>query len=387
MLRSFFQDKYDTPLSSQSAVLERDYHLQVAQNRIQFDNTQLEVLQDLQKIIDQLELSVAHYQKSLHQKLFSSPPKKSQSVYLYGEVGRGKSMLMSLFYEACPIEQKRRVPFSQFMLEAHAFIHAWRRNHDTDAIVALAKAIRSQSQVLCIDEFHVTDIADAMMLERLFSQLFDLDTLVVFTSNRHPDDLYQGGLQKEQFVKFTQLLKDEAKIIELAAQKDYRLIHLQALEVSYYSPLDAHANKFIKERYDEFTDGATINPSTLPVLGRNVLLSSIHDDVALTSFDELCAQPLGSIDYIEIAQTFNLIIMANIPQLSPEKRNEAKRFVLLIDALYEHKVKLICTAEVSPDALYPEGDGVFEFKRTVSRLIEMQSKSYLHATNNILKSH
>ena len=151
--------------------------------------------------------------------------------------------------------------------------------------------------------------------------------------------------------------------------------------------MDAHANKFIKERYDEFTDGATINPSTLPVLGRNVLLSSIHDDVALTSFDELCAQPLGSIDYIEIAQTFNLIIMANIPQLSPEKRNEAKRFVLLIDALYEHKVKLICTAEVSPDALYPEGDGVFEFKRTVSRLIEMQSKSYLHATNNILKSH
>ena len=157
---------------------------------------------------------------------------------------------------------------------------------------------------------------------------------------------------------------------------------LQALEVSYYFPFDRQADDFIQERYNEFTNYAAIKASTLPVLGRNVLLSSIHGDVALTSFDELCAQPLGSIDYIEIAKNFNLIIMANIPQLSPDKRNEAKRFMLLIDALYEHKVKLICTAEVSPLALYPEGDGAFEFKRTVSRLIEMQSKHYLQSTHN-----
>ncbi len=382
MLRSFFQDKYDYQAPENTGLLERQYKHQVAQNHIQFDNTQLEVLQELQEIIDRLMLSSAHLQKSLHQKLFSSPPKKSQSLYLYGDVGRGKSMLMSLFYDACPIELKRRVPFNSFMLEAHSFIHKWRQHNNTDAITALAKDIRANSEVLCIDEFHVTDIADAMMLERLFSKLFELDTLVVITSNRHPDDLYHGGLQKEQFLKFTRLLKDEAKVIELATNIDYRLMKLQALEVSYYFPFDRQADDFIQERYNEFTNYAAIKASTLPVLGRNVLLSSIHGDVALTSFDELCAQPLGSIDYIEIAKNFNLIIMANIPQLSADKRNEAKRFMLLIDALYEHKVKLICTAEVSPLALYPEGDGAFEFKRTVSRLIEMQSKHYLQTTHN-----
>ena len=382
MLRIFFQDKYDYHLPKLTGILKQQYNHQVAQNHIQLDNAQLEVLQNLQDIIDQLVLSTAHYQKSLHQKLFSSPPKKSQNVYLYGDVGRGKSMLMSLFYDACPIEQKRRVPFSNFMLEAHAFIHAWRRLNNSDAMTALAKQISSKTKVLCIDEFHVTDIADAMMLERLFGKLFDLNTLVVFTSNRHPDDLYQGGLQKEQFLKFTRLLKSEAKIIELAAKEDYRLMHLKARDISYYYPLDAHADEFLRESYNEFTNYADIQNSTLTVLGREVLLSSIHGDIVLTSFDELCSQPLGSIDYIEIAQNFNILIMANIPQLSPEKRNESKRFMLLIDALYEHKVKLICTAEVSPEALYPEGDGTFEFKRTISRLIEMQSKSYLQTSHN-----
>ena len=218
-----------------------------------------------------------------------------------------------------------------------------------------------------------------MILERLFSKLFELGLIVVITSNRHPDDLYQGGLQREQFLIFTKLLQKESKVIELVAKEDYRLMHLHALEATYYFPLDAHAGEFVLQSYNEFTNFAALQAGVLLVLGRKVILSAVHGDVALTSFDELCMQPLGSADYLEIAREFSTLIMAEIPKLTADKRNEAKRFMILIDALYEHKVKLICTAEVPAQELYTEGDGAFEFRRTVSRLIEMQSESYLQS--------
>ena len=377
MLKKIFQRTTTEHFTDLSGLLEKQYNHQVSQNHIQHDNAQFIALQHLQTLLDNILAWADYDRKSATHKLLSSPPEKLQSLYIYGDVGRGKSMLMALFYEACPIEQKRRVHFNLFMLEVHAFVHEWRQQNNTDAISALAKKIRTSALLLCIDEFHVTDIADAMILERLFSKLFESGIIVVITSNRHPADLYLGGLQREQFLIFTRLLQRESKIIELVAKEDYRLMHLHALEATYYFPLDKHAGKFVQQSYNEFTNFAAMQAGVLEVLGRKVTLSAAHGDIALTSFDELCVQPLGSTDYIEIAREFSTLIMAEIPKLSPEKRNEAKRFITLIDALYEHNVKLICTAEVPPQELYTEGDGAFEFKRTVSRLIEMQSEGYL----------
>jgi cell division protein ZapE len=377
MLKKIFQRENPEQFPDLSKLLEKQYNHKVAQNHIQHDIAQFIALQHLQTLLDHI-LSFANYdRKSVAHKLLSSPPEKCQSLYIFGDVGRGKSMLMSLFYEACPIEQKRRMHFNMFMLEVHAFIHEWRQQNNTDAISALAKNIRTSSLLLCLDEFHVTDIADAMILERLFSKLFELGLIIVITSNRHPNDLYQGGLQREQFLIFTKLLQIKSKVIKLVAKEDYRLMHLHALETTYYFPLDAHAGEFVLQSYNEFTNFAALQAGVLQVLGRKVILSAVHGDVALTSFDELCVQPLGSADYLEIASEFTTLIVAEIPKLTAEKRNEAKRFMTLIDALYEHKVKLICTAEVPAQELYTEGDGAFEFKRTVSRLIEMQSENYL----------
>ena len=379
MLNKFFQPAPPEQFPDLSRLMEKQYNHQVAQNHIQHDNAQFIALQHLQALLDNLLASADYDRKSIAYKLISSPPEKCQSLYIFGGVGRGKSMLMALFYDACPIEQKRRVHFNMFMLEVHSFIHYWRKQNNIDAISALAKKIRASALVLCLDEFHVTDIADAMILERLFNKLFESGIVVVITSNRHPDDLYQGGLQREQFLNFTRLLQRESKTIELVAKEDYRLMHLHALEATYYFPLDAHASEFVQQSYNEFTNFAAMQAGVLQVLGRKVILSAVHGDIALTSFDELCVQPLGSADYLEIAREFSTLIMSEIPKLTAEKRNEAKRFMTLIDALYEHKVKLICTAEVPAQELYTEGDGLFEFRRTVSRLIEMQSESYLQS--------
>lgn len=379
MLKKIFQPATLEQFPDLSGLLEQRYNHQVAQNHIQHDDAQFIVLRHLQTLLDGLLTSVDYDRKSAVHKLLSSPPEKCQSLYLFGDVGRGKSMLMALFYEACPFKQKRRVHFNMFMLEVHAFTHQWRQQNNTDAISALAKKIRASALLLCFDEFHVTDIADAMILERLFSKLFKSGVIVVITSNRHPDDLYLGGLQREQFLVFTKLLQRESQIIELVAKEDYRLNHLHALETTYYFPLDAHAGEFVQQSYNEFTNFAAKQAGVLLVQGRQVVLSAVHGDVALTSFDELCVQVLGSADYLEIAREFSTLIMAGIPKLTADKRNEAKRFMTLIDALYEHKVKLICTAEVPAQALYTEGDGAFEFRRTVSRLIEMQSEGYFQS--------
>ena len=384
MLNKFFQPAPPEQFPDLSGLMEKQYNHQVAQNHIQHDNAQFIALQHLQALLDNLLASADYDRKSIAYKLISSPPEKCQSLYIFGGVGRGKSMLMALFYDACPIEHKRRVHFNMFMLEVHAFIHYWRKQNNIDAISALAKKIRASALVLCLDEFHVTDIADAMILERLFNKLFESGIIVVITSNRHPDDLYQGGLQREQFLNFTRLLQRESKTIELVAKKDYRLMHLHALEATYYFPLDAHASEFVQQSYNEFTNFAAMQTGVLQVMGRKIILSAVHGDIALTSFDELCVQPLGSADYLEIAREFSTLIMSEIPKLTAEKRNEAKRFITLIDALYEHKVKLICTAEVPPQELYTEGDGSFEFRRTVSRLIEMQSEAYFQSKHNVL---
>jgi cell division protein ZapE len=365
------------PSQPAPGLLEKQYNALVAQGHIQYEPAQINALHYLQSLLDNLKTAVEYNQKASLHKLFLSPPANYQSLYIYGDVGRGKSMLMDLFFEACPISQKRRVHFHAFMLEVHAFIHQWRRQNNTDAISALAKHLKKSELLLCLDEFHVSDIADAMILLRLFSRLFDLGIVVVITSNCHPNQLYRDGLQRELFLPFVELLKQKAKVIELVAAQDYRLSHLHSLRTIYYYPLDEHAAEFISQSYNELTNFAPLKPGVLEVLGRKVALSGIHGNVALSSFDELCMRALGPADYLKIGNRFDIVILAGIPQLTTEKCNEAKRFVTLIDALYEHKVKLICTAEVPAQELYTAGEGSFEFERTISRLIDMQSESYL----------
>ena len=363
-----------------SGLLEKKYRELVEQQHIQYDDAQSVVLQQLQSLLDKLSQGLVYEQKTRMEKLFSNPPEKAQSIYIFGDVGRGKSMLMTLFFEACPFETKRRVHFNTFMQEVHFFIHQNHEQLQGDSISTLAKNISESVSVLCFDEFHVTDIADAMIIGRLFSKLFELGIIFVITSNRHPNDLYQGGLQREQFLFFVEVLYNTVQVIELAAKKDYRLSY-QSQGNNYYFPLDYHETEFIKNRFIELTDSTTMQAGVLYVSGRKIILSAVHQDVALSSFEALCEQPLGAADYLAIAKKFNTLIFSGIPRLSSEKRNEAKRFMTLIDILYEHKIRLICSADTPAHEIYVEGDGVFEFNRTVSRLIEMQSKNYFQRIN------
>ncbi|MSP28265.1 MAG: cell division protein ZapE [Methylococcales bacterium] len=384
MLKKFFQSTTVDAIAQfpdVSKLLEQQYFHRVEQQTIHYDEAQFVAIHHLQTLLNNLMLLVAYRRKPFAHKLRLSAQQKCHSLYIFGDVGRGKSMLMDLFYEACPLPQKRRVYFHALMLEVHAFIHKAQQRNQPNAIETLAKKIKESTVLLCFDEFHVTDIADAMILQRLFSQLFELGVVIVMTSNRHPKDLYQGGVQKEQAVALMQLLQSEANIIELAAKVDYRLSYSPALTTSYYFPLDAHASDFIQQSYDGLTQFATKKSGVLPLLGRQIVLSAVHKNIALLSFNELCAQPLSAADYLTIATQFTTLIVTDIPKLTADKHNEAKRFVTLIDALYEHKVQLICTAEVPAHALYTEGDGVFEFKRTVSRLMEMQSDNYTNTVD------
>ena len=309
-----------------------------------------------------------------------NPPK---GLYIWGGVGRGKSMIMDLFYEQSDIEQKQRVHFHSFMQEVHKRLHAFREaqklgkvSENKDGVEALARVISDKAWLICFDEFHVTDIADAMILGTLFTHLFNQGVVVVATSNRHPRDLYKDGLQRERFLPFIDTLMDEMNVMELASARDYRLERLQGMEV-YITPSGEEANAKLKADFEALTVGVAGREVQVTVNGRTVNISNAAEGVALVSFDEMCAQPLGPGDYLEIAARFHTMIIQDIPKLGPHNRNEAKRFVTLIDALYEAKVNLVCSAEVPPTELYTEGDGAFEFERTVSRLMEMQAADYM----------
>lgn len=355
----------------------------VEKARIVPDEAQKSVLRQLYKLQQDMELQFIQRNSSFLKKIFASENnrQKAKGLYIYGDVGRGKSMLMDLFFETSPVVKKRRVHFHAFMLEVHKSLFKWRNqnknNAEQDPIPPLAKKIASETTLLCFDEFQVTDIADAMILGRLFTALFENDITIVATSNRAPEELYMDGLQRERFMPFIALLKQNVEVAVLDAEQDYRLSHLQALTTVYYTPIDNHAHSFLANAFNEMTNGAKPESRTLDVNGRRLTISRCYGTIAWMSFHELCEQPLGAADYIEIAREFGTLLLENIPAMGMESRNEAKRFVTLIDELYEHNVKLVCTAYVSPDMLYPAGDGSFEFERTISRLMEMQSTRYL----------
>ncbi len=357
------------------------YQQLVDQGAIQDDPAQREVVEHLQRLRDELPDYTPSQYRSWLARMFTADPTPPRGLYIYGGVGRGKSMLMDLYYSTSPVIKKRRVHFHAFMKEVHDMLHEYRekakqRKKDYDPIPVLARTIARQSWLLCFDEFQVTDIADAMILGRLFTYLFDNGVVVIATSNRAPDDLYKDGLQREGFLPFIALLKQKTDVIELCSATDYRLNRLKAMRTMYYT--GEAPEQFANESFASLTHRAAPELTEITSLGRVIALPYTAGAVAKESFHALCEKPLGPADYIEIARYFNTLILTGIPELSPEKRNEAKRFVTLVDALYEHKVKLICTADVPPEKLYPAGHGAFEFERTVSRLMEMQAESYLH---------
>ncbi len=306
------------------------------------------------------------------------PPR---GLYLHGEVGRGKSMLMDIFFAAAPVAEKRRVHFLGFMADVHRRIHA-RREKKGDPIAPVAAAIAAETTLLCFDEFQVNDIADAMILSRLFTALFEAGVVVVATSNLAPDDLYADGLQRARFLPFVELLKQRLDLFELDGGRDYRRMRLSGRQV-YFTPADAGAHEALRIAFADLTDGAEARPATLTLPGREMTVPRVATGVAWFTFDELCAsQDFGPADYLTLAHEYHTVILEAVPRLAPHQRNEAKRFNTFIDALYDVHGRLIVSADGPPDALYPQGDGSIEFHRTVSRLIEMQSADYILGTKS-----
>jgi len=350
--------------------IDTAYRALVADGSLRTDPAQEAVL----PLFDRIAADLVRAPQSGLKGFFAKAPTPVKGLYLWGGVGRGKSMLMDLFFATVESDRKRRVHFHAFMQEVQAALHAARKTGVDDAILPVAKDITDKTQLLCLDEMQVTDIADAMILGRLFEKFFQVGTVIVTTSNRVPDDLYKDGLNRDLFLPFITLLKERLEVWELATPTDYRQDRLVGEQV-YFHPADAAARAAISEIWRELS-GGTSETLTLKVKGREVELPTFRNGVARASFWDLCARPLGPADYLAVAEAVRVLILEEIPQLSSENYNEAKRFVTLIDALYEAKTRLIASAANTPERLYLEGEGSFEFERTASRLREMQAADW-----------
>jgi len=321
--------------------------------------------------LQQLHEALVHHKPGERRGLLA--PK---GLYLCGPVGRGKSMLMDLFFATAPVANKRRVHFHAFMLDVHDRIERERRAKSPEPVAKVAADLAAEAALLCFDEFQVNDIADAMILERLFRALFDAGTVVIATSNRPPDRLYEQGLQRDRFLPFIDLLKERLDQLELDSGRDYRLSRLLGKPV-YHTPLDTVSHEALANAFAELTENAPAASETLTALGRELLVPRAAQNVAWFEFDELCNRPLAAADYLALADRYAAVIVEGIPRLDRRRRNEAQRFHILIDTLYEARTLFIASAEVLPDQIYTSGDGAWEFQRTVSRLHEMQSEDYI----------
>ncbi len=299
-------------------------------------------------------------------------------IYLHGPVGRGKTMLMDAFLSQLPSGYRvLRTHFHRFMRDTHAYLHARRKTHDTDDILAdYIDSIASQYDFLAFDEFHVVDIADAMILGRLLRGLFAAHIQVMLTSNWRPEDLYKGGLQRDRFLPAIKMIQDQMRVMTLDGPHDYRRDRVSVDDI-YLTPLSSTTTARMDVIFARLTDDAEPVQHDVQVQGRILHLSCTARGVARVSFAEMCEAPLGASDYLALAQVFDTILLDNVPCLSPEKRNEAKRLMTMVDILYEQKKLLIVSAAAVPDALYGGADHGFEFQRTASRLMEMQSPAYL----------
>jgi cell division protein ZapE len=368
-----------------SPSVSAQYAARVAAGKIERDAAQQAIVDRLAQLEKELaERRLARKSSALGWLFGSREPEPIKGLYIFGDVGRGKTMLMDLFFAASPVVRKRRVHFHEFMAEVHERVHGLRQMAKLgeisveDPIGGAASAIAQETRLLCFDEFHVTDIADAMILGRLFKRLFELGVVVVATSNIPPTELYKDGLNRALFLPFIALIEEHMEIRQLDARTDFRLEKLAGVPV-WYVPADRAAEAALDQTWRRLTSGHTGEPQDLLVKGRTIRIPRATMGVARFSFHDLCQQPLAAADYLKIARQYHTVLLDRVAVMDYERRNEAKRFIILIDTFYDNAVKLIASAEAEPDVLYrvDEGFEASEFKRTASRLIEMRSKAYL----------
>ena len=356
------------------------YEALVASGELRPDAEQAAAADRLEQL--QRELEAAQASVGLLGKLFRKKAEAPRGVYMWGGVGRGKSMLMDLFHDTLKISEKRRVHFHAFMLEVHALLREERKKEEGDPIPPVAAALATNLRCLAFDEMVVNNSADAMIMSRLFTALIaDEGVAIVTTSNRAPSDLYKDGLNREHFLPFIALVESELNVLTLNGPTDYRLQRLGGMP-TWHTPLGAEATAQVREAFFRLTDyspedSAHVPSADLDVGGRMMHVPKSLKGVAVFSFKRLCGEARGASDYLTIARAYHTVILVGIPRMGPDNRNEAARFVTLIDTLYEHRVKLLAAADAPPEELYEAGDGRFEFERTISRLNEMQSADYL----------
>ncbi len=362
------------------------YRQKVAQGQIRPDPAQQAVLPELDRVLADTTAApdaARHRPRSAWRAFLGvgnpashAPAPGPQGLYLWGGVGRGKSMLMDLLAQAAADGgQTRRVHFHEFMQEIQAGLEAARKRHEQDAVKPVAMEVARTVRLLCFDEMQITDIADAMIVGRLFQVLFDQGVAVVTTSNRVPEDLYKHGLNRQLFLPFIDLIRERMKVVCLDSETDHRQGRTGGGQV-WFSPADAQARAAMDAIWADLTDGAAPRPHQIQMRGRTVELPAFANGVARSGFWELCGRPLGPADYLALAREVRVLMIDGIPRLSASNYNEAKRFVTLIDAIYEAGVRLIASAADDPEQLYNEGEGSFEFERTASRLREMQDADW-----------
>jgi cell division protein ZapE len=363
------------------------YAALVAAGEIERDGAQEDAVARLGRLNERLAMHRLARKSSSLGWLFGQrvePGEELKGLYIWGEVGRGKTMLMDMFFAACPVQRKRRAHFHQFMLDVHERLNAYRHKVKygetiaDDPVHLTADDLAEQAWVLCFDEFHVTDIADAMILGRLFTRMFEHGVVVVATSNVEPDELYQDGLNRALFLPFIRLLTQRLEVLQLEARTDFRMEKLIGVKV-WHVPADAAADRAIDAAWRRLTGGRDGQALDLVVKGHHLHVPRAAMGVARFGFHDLCGQPYGAIDYLRIAHEFHTVVIDHVPVMTFADRNEAKRFIALIDTFYDAGVKLIASAAAKPGALYQASEGyeVNEFKRTASRLIEMGSTEYL----------
>ncbi|MDZ4738184.1 MAG: cell division protein ZapE [Rhodospirillaceae bacterium] len=360
------------------------YAARIAADLIQPDPAQTQAVARLQALHEALADYVpARPRGSFLGRLFgrdavaSGPPDSApRGIYLVGDVGCGKSMLMDMFFADAPVAAKRRVHFLAFMQEVHGRIHAWRQSHQGDPVPPIAEAVAADATLLCFDEFQVTNIADAMLLGRLFEALIGRGVVIVATSNRAPQRLYEGGLQRERFLPFIALIEAHLDLVDIGRGTDWRRIRVAGQPV-YFVPHDERAAAQLREIFALLTDRAEPKAVSIEFLGRVLFVPRAAEGVAWFGFDALCRQNLGAADYLALAANFHTLLLEDVPVMGDEERNEALRFVALIDALYEHRTLLVMSAEAEPDGLCRARDVAATYRRTASRLIEMRSAEYV----------
>jgi cell division protein ZapE len=372
-------------LSTPPDTFHAHYKALIASGAIEADPAQMRAAEAFAGLEERLAGYKPIKKQGLLGRLFADkdePPPRG--LYVHGEVGRGKTMLMDLFFQQSPVTHKRRAHFHEFMAEVHERIYAYRQNiargeiADADVMALTANAIFDEAWLLCFDEFHVTDIADAMILGRLFAKLFELGTVVVATSNVAPEDLYKGGLNRALFLPFIDQITEHMEVMRLDARTDFRLEKLQGARM-WLVPSDAEAEFALNRAWGRLTGRAPCKPRDIAIKGRKLHVPCSAHGVARFSFADICEKPLAASDYLRLARDYHTILIDRVPVMDYGERNAAKRFISLIDTLYDNGVKLMASAEADPISLYVATEGVEanEFKRTSSRLIEMSSESYL----------